>query len=73
MILLSLGHVSNDLLYGVLAGAANAMMVYAMDWKCPRCGKSYHSFWAPITRFFNRCLHCGLQKWEIPPPTRVFD
>src|SRR5215471_17162662 len=32
-------------------------------WRCPRCGKPFHStIWA-YNGFARRCLHCKLHKW----------
>ena len=32
--------------------------------RCPRCGRLFFSTWIQGDLFAQRCLHCGLSKWE---------
>ena len=33
-------------------------------WKCPRCGKAFHTKWWWNNIFSSKCLHCKLPKYE---------
>jgi hypothetical protein len=35
-----------------------------LTWKCPACGKAYHSKWWYRNPFSAKCLHCKFVKYE---------
>ena len=57
-------------LYAIAALWLIAMLaagVYAINWKCPRCGKPFLRDGWIHNAFARSCLHCGLPKWSTAP------